>query len=187
MIKHLTLLIAFIVGTIASSVQAQNKEIQLKPGDQIGIRIGGVPSDEVVQISQNYRVSEQGTISLLYLDEVQAAGMKPSELQRKIEGLYKSKEIYTHPSVAVSVDTNGTERMVTVGGAVQKPGPVAYRSGLNLGAAIDMAGGFTPFGDRKRVKLIRNGKEFGPLNLSKAANQENEMQLEPGDRIVVPD
>jgi len=185
--KHLHLLIAIIVSIIAPALQAQNKELPLRAGDQIGIQISGISPEEVPQISHLYRISEQGTISLLYLDEVLAAGMKPSELERKIAGLYKSNEIYTHPTISISVDTTGTERVVTVGGAVTKPGPVAYRSGLNLAAAIDMAGGKTAFGDLRKVKLIRSGKEYGPLNLSKASNPDSEMLLEPGDRIVVPD
>jgi protein involved in polysaccharide export with SLBB domain len=187
MIKHLALILAILVSALAPSLQAQNKELPLKAGDQIGLQISGIPPEEVPQISHLYRISEQGTISLLYLNEVQASGIKPSELERKIAGLYKSSEIYTHPTISVSVDTTGTERVVTVGGAVQKPGPVAYRSGINIAAAIDMAGGKTPFGNMKKVKLVRSGKEYGPLDLSKTSNRDNEMLLEPGDRIVVPD
>lgn len=187
MTTYLHLLLATLLGIIAPALHAQNKELPLKSGDQIGIQISGIPPEEVQQISHNYRISEQGSISLLYLDEVQASGLKPSELERKIAGLYKSKEIYTHPTISISVDTTGTERVVTVGGAVQKPGPVAYRSGLNVAAAIDMAGGKTPFGNMKKVKLVRSGKEYGPLDLSKTSNRDNEMLLEPGDRIVVPD
>lgn len=187
MTKHLRYLLALIIGFNITAANAQNKELPLKSGDQIGIQISGIPPEEVSQISHLYRISEQGSISLLYLDEVQAEGLKPSELERKIASLYKGKEIYSHPTISISVDTTGTERVVTVGGAVQKPGPVAYRSGLNIAAAIDMAGGKTPFGNMKKVKLVRSGKEYGPLDLSKTGNRENEMLLEPGDRIVVPD
>ncbi len=167
-------------------LQAQNSEIALKIGDQISLQISGIPPEEVSQISHNYRVSDQGTISLLYLNEVQASGMKPSELERKIVSLYKGQEIYTHPTVTVNVDTTGIERVVTVGGAVTKPGPIPYRPGLTAGAALDSAGGATPFGKLRETKLIRSGKEF-VLDLRKAANRDSETAMEPGDRLVVPD
>jgi len=65
-----------------------------------------------LKISQTYRVSEVGTISLLDLNEVSVAGVKPAELERKIAALYKSKEVYTHPDVSVSIDSGATDSRV---------------------------------------------------------------------------
>lgn len=163
-------------------------ELPLTPGDQVGIQISGIPPEESTQINHLYRISEQGTISLLYLDSVQAAGLKPSQLEAKIVGLYKSKEIYTHPTVNVSIDSgSGTERLVYVSGAVTKPGPVPYRTGLTITKAISSAGGKTAFGRLSRVKLVRSGKAVGVFDLTKAGSAAGDTPLEPEDEIVVPD
>lgn len=183
MIRLLFLLLV-MVGTF---VQAQSREIPLRPGDQIGIQVSGIPPDEVTQISHMYRVSETGTISLLHLKEVSVAGVKPSELERKIASLYISKEIYTHPTVSVSIDATGTERVIYVSGAVTKPGPVPMRPGLTVSKAIAFAGGKTPFGKLSKVKLVRGGKPVGTLNLERAGSPDADTLLEPEDEVVVPD
>jgi polysaccharide export outer membrane protein len=172
----------------SSAVLAQNKELPLRAGDQFGVQISGVPADEVTQISHAYRISEKGTITLLYLEEVEAAGMKPSELEHKIATLYKSKEIYTHPNITVSVDTGSKEgsRVVYVSGEVKIPGGVAYRPGLTVGKAITSAGGPTPFGRMSKVNLKRNGTLLKVLNLSGKSN-DGDTSIEPEDEIIVPD
>jgi protein involved in polysaccharide export with SLBB domain len=48
--------------------------------------------------------------------------------------------------------------VVTVGGQVRTPGPVAYRKGLKLYEAIQTAEGITEFGAERRVRVIRDGK-----------------------------
>lgn len=183
-IFHLCLILVALCSPFA---QAQNREIPLRSGDQIGIKVSGIPPDEVTQISQTYRVSEVGTINLLYLNEVLVAGVKPSELERKIAALYKSKEIYTHPNVSVSIDSTGSERVIYVSGAVTKPGPVPMRPGLTVSKAIAFAGGKTPFGKLSKVKLVRGGRPVGQLNLERAGSPDADTLLEPEDEVVVPD
>lgn len=184
LIQLLTL--AYAMLAFSTGLHAQSRELPLRIGDQIGIQISGIPPEEVTQISHMYRVNEQGTINLLYLDEVRAAGLKPSELERSIAQLYKSKEIYTHPNVSITIDTNGTERVAYVSGAVVKPGMVAYRQGLTVAKAISSAGGGTPFAKLSKVELRRGGKTIGVLNLSRNA-ADGEVRVEPEDEIVVPD
>lgn len=167
---------------------AQSTETALSRGDVIGITISGIPPEEMMQIKNNYRISDRGTISLLYLDEVTAAGLKPSDLERKIEQLYKSKEIYTHPTVTISVDT-GTiqDRVVFVSGEVSKVGPVPFRPGLTASRALSSAGGGTPFAKLSKTKLVRKGQIVAELDLSKGGNADSATQLQPDDELVIPD
>ena len=124
--KHFILVLLSLL-TISHQLFAQSEQ-PLRAGDQIGITVSGIPPEEAVSMKNNYRISDRGTISLLYLSDVRAAGMKPSELEKTIEQLYKSKEIYTHPSVNISVDTGAvTDRIVYVNGEVTKVGQVPYR------------------------------------------------------------
>jgi polysaccharide biosynthesis/export protein VpsN len=186
--NRLLLIIATLLTLMQQHLAAQGTELPLGRGDQIGITISGIPPEELLQIKNNYRISDRGTISLLYLGEITAAGMKPSDLERKIEGMYKSKEIYTHPTVTISVDT-GTiaDRVVFVSGEVNKVGPVPFRPGLTASRAISSAGGGTPFARLSKTKLVRNGQVVAELDLSRGGNADSATQMQPDDELVVPD
>lgn len=172
---------------------AQNGELPLRASDKITISIGGVPTDEAVSISKTYTISDAGSINLLHINEIKAAGMKPSQLQKRIEEAYKSAEIYTHPTVTVSMDsTADSARLVFVNGGCLKNGPVPYRSGLTLMQAIGSAGGPTPYARTTKAQLTRtsaDGKRTTTvLDLKKITkNPTLDVQLQPDDQIIIPE
>jgi len=182
------LLIALLSNEVGSI--AQTGELPLKKGDRITISIGGIPDNEIAQIRNVYTVSDDGTIPLLYIGNVRAVGLKPSSLQRSIEQTYINQEIYTRPSVLVSIDggeSAATMRTVMVSGA-NKPGAVPYRQGMTISQAIMTAGGPTPFGSMKKVKLIRAGRPATIHNLSSNAGDPSvDIQVQPDDQIIVPE
>lgn len=169
---------------------AQTGELPLKKGDKITISIGGIPDNEIAQIRNVYTVSDEGMIPLLYIGSVRAVGLKPSALQRTIEQTYISQEIYTRPSVLVSIDGGenaATLRTVVVTG-VNKPGAVSYRQGMTITQAIMTAGGPSPFGNMKKVKLIRLGRPPSVHNVSNSAGDPSvDIQVQPDDQIIVPE
>ncbi|SKA81299.1 polysaccharide export outer membrane protein [Prosthecobacter debontii] len=167
---------------------AQSGELPLRPGDRITISVGAIPDNEVAQIKGVYTVSDNGTINLLHIGEVRASGLKPSALQRAIEQTYIREEIYTRPNVLVSIDSVGGAdmRQVTVTGVV-KPGGVPYQQGMTLSRAIMSAGGPTPFGSMKKVKLLRGGRA-SVHNLSTGIGNPNvDVLVQPDDQIIVPE
>jgi len=168
---------------------AQSGELPLRAGDRITISVGAIPDNEVAQIKGVYTVSDNGTINLLHIGEVRAVGLKPSALQRSIEQTYISREIYTRPNVLVSIDSvgGGDMRQITVTGVV-KPGGVPYQQGMTLSRAIMSAGGPTPYGNMKKVKLIRAGRSPTEHNLrSNTGNPSVDVQVQPDDQIIVPE
>jgi polysaccharide biosynthesis/export protein len=186
--KLLALLLAVVTGIAAPAAFAQaGGELPLRSGDRITISIGAIPDNEVAQIKGIYTVRDNGTINLLYIGEVRAAGLKPSNLERLIEQTYVSREIYTRPSVLVSIDGGDiTTRSVYVTG-VQKPGPVPYKPGLTLSQAIQMAGGPTAFSTMRKVRLTR-GTKTTEHNLSKyLGNPSIDVVLQPDDQINLPE
>jgi polysaccharide export outer membrane protein len=185
--SSLILLVAFLLGTIFAP--AQNGELALKAGDRVTITIAGIPDNEIVQISKVYTVADNGTINMPYIREVRAQGMKPSSLQRNIEQTYVSQEIYTRPTVTVSIDAgdNATTRLVYVISGCVKNGPVPYNNGMSLMKAIGVAGGFSPFARPSRTKLIRNG-QTQEIDLSKYSRDPSiDVPLQPEDQIIVPE
>lgn len=189
--RYLQLHLLFLV-TGQSALLAQRSEIPLTPGDRITITIGGVPADEVAQISKVYTISDSGTIPLLHINEVRAAGLKPSALQRAIETSYKSQEIYTNPVVSVSIDSAGagTDRVVYVSG-VNAPGPKPFKPGLTAMQSIMSGGGPTPYGSLKRTRVVRTNpdgtRQTLAVDLSKySTNPAVDIQLQPEDQVIVP-
>ena len=187
------LLLLLVVACNGTALRAQNSEIPLRPGDRISLTIGGVPSEEVPQISKVYTVSDSGTISLLHINEVKATGLKPSALQRAIESAYKSQEIYTNPVVTVSIDAtnDATARQVYVSG-VNQPGPKPYKPGLTAMQAIMAGGGPNPYARLSKTRIVRSNNDGSrqtiAVDLSKySSNPAIDVPLQPEDQVIVPE
>jgi polysaccharide biosynthesis/export protein len=187
--KTLFYFLATLALLLHSASSALAGELPLRPADRITISVGAIPDNEVAQIKGVYTVSDNGTINLLHIGEVRAVGLTPSALQRSIEQTYISREIYTRPNVLVSIDSMGGQdsRQVMVIG-VNKPGAVEYKQNMTLSQAIMTAGGPTPFGSMKKVKLVRAGRAPTVHNLSSGTgNPSVDVQVQPNDQIIVPE
>jgi protein involved in polysaccharide export with SLBB domain len=187
--KTLIQLIALTLAlTITTQVQAQNAI--LKPSDSVNVELK-VPAEDATNVtSLGLAISPQGTIKLSYIGEVQAVGLTPTQLARRIEAAYKAAEIYTNPTIHVNIAPNsqagGAAHIVTVGGEVKSGGKeVALRDGMTLYQAIMAAGGFTEFADTRRVKLIRKGSETLIDMKKTGARGAASMLLQDGDVIHV--
>ncbi len=137
------------------------QETMFKKGESITLRISGVPTEDVGLVSSKYGISDAGTIRLPYLKiAITAAGLKPSDLARKIEAAYRRAEIYTQPVIQVGADTteSAQSRFLSVVGEVKAPQGVGVAPGMKLMDAIARCGGFTDFADVKKVKLTRAGQ-----------------------------
>lgn len=187
----LTALLALIVPVKNSF--AQSGEVALQANDKVSISIGGVPADEAVSISKTYTISDSGSINLLHINEIRAAGMKPSQLQKRIEEAYKAAQIYTHPTVTITMDSNGIDtRLVYVNGGCQKNGPVPFRPGLTLMQAIGTAGGPSTFAKVNKTQLTRtsvSGQRSTTIHdLKKIAKDPSlDVSLQPNDQILIPE
>src|SRR5271165_1710922 len=91
---------------------------RLGPGDKLDIKVLG--ADELVG---QYEVQGDGTIRMLLLGDVPAAGLTAESLEDNISGKLKAGGFITKPSVSVSVLTY---RPFYILGEVAKPGAYAY-------------------------------------------------------------
>lgn len=164
---------------------AGNAVAQIKAETAIQITIQGVDQQEQARINGTYPVSASGTINVPYIGEVRAAGLMPMALAKSLEAAYRSREIYTNPTINVLADSRDTltERRVVVGGYVRRPGPVPLVNGMTVWQAIQAAGGENEFGSIKRVILRRKGKQQ-TLDLREARSKE--LVLEENDSVEVP-
>lgn len=157
----------------------------IRAGQAIELRINGVPTEEKSKFDGPYPVSQAGTINLPHLGLIRAAGLRSEQLAVSIQNAYRSQLIYTNPTVQVLVSSEHSLTMqeLTVGGQVTRPGPVKYQPGMTLYQAVAAAGGATPFGSMKRVKLYR-GPKMTQYDLTKG--QFMNVPVQPTDTIEVP-
>jgi polysaccharide export outer membrane protein len=103
------------------------------------------------ELNQSQKVRTDGKLSLPLVGEVDAGGKTVGQLQAELIELYKAQ--LKTPEVTVSLDASVTT--VTVSGAVNKPGKLAFERPTTVLQAIMEAGGPSTFGTLKRVRLMR--------------------------------
>ena len=154
------------------------------PEDVLSISVWKEP-----ELSRSVPVRPDGKISMPLLNDVQAAGLTPQQLGASIrDGL---KKFISEPEVTVIV-TAVNSRKVYVLGEVTRPGVFPLAPGMTVLQALAGAGTFTQFAKIKGIYLLRNenGKQVKhPFNYKavvKGENTEQNLELKPGDTIVVP-
>jgi polysaccharide export outer membrane protein len=175
-------LLVCIVADLPTPLHAQTAK--LRPGDQIELRLGGVPPEEISAVSSTYRIDPEGFINLPHIGKVRAAGLEQHELQSRIEAEYKLQQIYTRPTVIVNTQTG--DRFVNVDGQVRNPMRVPFTPDMTLLSAINAAGGVNEFADLKRVQLSRAGKSELVDIRQIRRDPSKDIPVQPGDTIFVP-
>ena len=167
-----------------ASFPTSAEEFILRPTDAIQLKIGGVPANDVKAVTGEYVIDGQGYINLPNLGRIKIAGLALSAAQTVIETGYRSHDIYTRPTITITMGT--VHRWVNVGGAIKIPQKIAYKPDLTVLASIDAAGGFLSAADQERVRLVR-ADEVMIIDTKKIrANPSLDIPLEPGDHIEVP-
>jgi polysaccharide biosynthesis/export protein len=146
------------------------------------------------EISSEVTVRPDGKVSMLLVNELQAAGLTPEELRLSIIKAATAQKLFTEePTVSVGVKQINS-RKVYISGAVGKPGPYPLNTPLDVLQLITIAGGLNEYAKAEEILLIRteNGTpksyRINYKDLEKGKNlAKNLMQLKPGDRIIVPE
>jgi polysaccharide export outer membrane protein len=134
-------------------------------------------------------VRPDGKISLPLLNDVQAAGLTPTQLAAQItESL---KKFVTNPQVTVIVTAINSQRIYILG-EVNRAGAYPLLPNMTVLQGLSSAGGFTLFANLKKIYMFRmeNGKQVKyPFNYKDVINgkaPEENVVLKAGDTIVVP-
>jgi polysaccharide export outer membrane protein len=128
---------------------AADPEYRIMPGDVLGVRILNQDS----MSNGHVRVRDDGKISLALVQDVEAAGLTPSELGQRLQTMMKAYVL--SPSVTVTVEES-RPLQVSVLGQVARPGQYEVARGSGLLAAIAAAGGLTEFANRDGLFVLRD-------------------------------
>jgi polysaccharide export outer membrane protein len=168
---------------VGRAAMAATAEYQIGPEDVLDISVWKNP-----ELSRKVPVRPDGKVSLPLVNDIQAAGLTPSELRTQLAA--RLAEFVPNAEVAVIVSEVQSLKVAVVG-AVKTPGRFMLKSPATVLECIALAQGLTEFAQSGRIVVLRqNGATTIriPFNYRKVADgseQEN-FFVKPGDIIVVP-
>ena len=195
-----------VPGAQAPGAQVPGTQTPAAPKPPAGVNIPtGVPTpadyvigpDDVLTIvfwrekdmSTEVGVRPDGKISLPLLNDVQAAGLTPDQL--RVALTEAASKFIEEPTVSVVVKQINS-RKVFITGQVGKQGPYPLGGPTTVLQLISMAGGVAEYADSKNITILRteNGRavtyKFNYKEVSKGRNLKQNIELKPGDTIIVP-
>ena len=148
---------------------AAELDYSLGPGDKVSIKV--LDSED---ITGNYTVGDNGTVSIPLIGELKAAGLSRAELEQEIARKLAQGYI-TNPKVSVAILTY---RPFFVLGEVAKPGGYPYVSGMRVLNAVALAGGYTYRANENYAIVTRHGEDRKATSMA---------PIQPDDIIRVPE
>ena len=143
------------------------------------------------ELSMVVPVRPDGKITMPLVDDLQATGKTPTELERDMEkalGKYIREPVVT---VIVTKSVGPINEQIRVIGEVNKPEVLAYRQDLTLLDVMIVVGGLTDFADGNNARIFRVA-EGGKLytvrlrDLLKRGDVSANVDMRPGDILIIP-
>ncbi len=162
-----------------SQVGASPSSDILNVGDKVRVIFGDITDPPVPLDTQ---IPESGMVTLHLGHKFNFKGQRRDQLEQGIRDYYITNGLYRIITVSIEVPP----RPITVGGEVRSPNTYPHPGKLTILKAIDLAGGFTEFADRRKVRIIRSA-QITTVNCKKAldAPAEHDVEIFPGDKIQV--
>jgi polysaccharide export outer membrane protein len=172
------------VSSQPTKAATEDPNYSIAPEDVLTIDVWKEP-----EISRTVPVRRDGKISLPLINDVQAAGLTPTQLGAEI--VEKLRATIVHPQVTVIVAQMSSLRIYILG-QVPRGGAYPLVPDMTVMQALSIAGGFTPYANVKKIYVMRkeNGADkIYPVNYKEVISgrkAEQNIHLKPGDTIVVP-
>jgi len=156
------------------------------PLDVVIVRVWGQP-----QLSGPVDIGADGNISLPLIGDVPADGLTKDQL--KLELTKRLSEFLNNPEVDVQIGKVNSKTYF-INGGVGHGGEFQLVKPTTILDALSGAGGFRDFTNTKKIYLLRtlpSGEtrrfDFNYKDVSKGKHMEQNIYLQPGDRIFVPE
>jgi len=169
------------------STEASSASVKVPPGYVVG------PADVLSivfyrdkEMSADVVVRPDGKISLPLLNEINAAGQTQEALRTTI--LEAASRILEDPDVTVQV-REIKSRNVYITGNVARPATYPLNGEMTVLQLIAVAGGLLEYADAKNIGVLSADGVRHKFNYKDVVRQKNiaqNIQLKPGDTVVVP-
>jgi len=160
-------------------------EYRIGPGDVLHVDVWKEPDT----MSPATMVRPDGKISVPMLGDVQAAGLRPADLQRVLTDKYA--EFIRNARVTVTIKEINSQKIYLIG-EVKKEGPIRLQAPMNVLQALAEAGGVTDYAKRKKIYILRTVKgrqmilRFDYDAVVRGSRIEQNLVLLAGDTVIVP-
>ncbi|MEN7973466.1 MAG: SLBB domain-containing protein [Verrucomicrobiota bacterium] len=172
----------------------QARDLVPGAGIEVSVEVDGIM--EVA--SHRAELNHQGIVTLPLVGDVKIGNMKPEAARSVIAETYGAYYVNS-PVVMLSVvddDAVGKWGFVTVLGRVNEPGrvPLAAQDGINLSAAIQLAGGFAASAKQSDIRVSRIDELGMKIQVSvdfnqigQSGNADDDILLVAGDIVYIPE
>ena len=179
----------------AAQSPAAQPQVQAPPADYV------IGADDVLivmfrrekDMSAEVIVRPDGKITLPLINDIQAAGLTTDQLRDKVTE--QAARFVESPTVTVIVKQINSRR-VFITGQVMKPGPYPIADRMTVMQLISTAGGLTEYAKKKDIVILREpaGRpgskptafKFNYDDVRKLKNLASNIELKPGDTVIVP-
>ena len=163
-------------------------DYRLGPGDEVIIDIWGANEDHVRQY-----ISPDGDIMVSQIGPVYLNGLTVSQAEEKVRRIFSGKYADMegdNPSSDVRLSLGQVRSIqINIMGEVATPGTYRLSGFSTLFHALYRAGGVTPIGSLRTVRVMRNGREVAVADIYEYlfdGNLSTDIRLQEGDVIIVP-
>lgn len=167
--------------------QATPEDYRLGPGDEVIVDIWGENERSLRQ-----EISPEGNIMIEQVGPVYLSGLSIKEADGKLRGIFG--QLYAgvsgeNPTSEIRV-TLGRLRTIQVNvlGEVSTPGTYRLSPFSTVFHALYRAGGVSPIGGLRDIRVMRGGREAARLDLYSyllEGRRDDDIRLEEGDAVVV--
>lgn len=177
-----------------NSSGSQSRALEAGDGVEVSVEVDGHMEVTLHRAELNH----QGVITLPLIGDVKVGGLKLAEARSVITGTYSA--YYVNPPVIMlrmmDTDAVGEWGYVTVLGKVNKPGrvPLQSHNGINLSAAVQLAGGFAPSAKQSEIRVTRKNPDGNTTKgtidfrqIGESGNADADILLIDGDIVFVPE
>jgi polysaccharide biosynthesis/export protein len=189
-----------VAASVAGSAQAPADQMPGAPAQPAGAIL---PDDYVIgpedvvavlfwrepDMSGDFTVRPDGKITLPLIGDTVAIGLKPEGLRNEIQ---KAAAKFLADANVTVIIKQINSRKVFITGQVNQPGAFALASPRTVLQLIALAGGLNEFADGDHITIMRTAGgqthvfKFNYKAVSKGNNLAQNIQLAPGDTVVVP-
>jgi len=181
---RIALVVSFLLTIMPVARAEETADFTIRPGDILQVTVWKEEG-----MDRELVVLPDGTITFPLIGTVSVQNLTTSAAQT----LVKEKLKKSIPDAAVTVMVKAPlGHTVNVLGQVLKPGEILMGRRMNVMQAISQAGGLTPYASEGSVVVLRNVNgekksiEYPYDDISRGRHLEKDVDLVPGDVIVVP-
>lgn len=164
------------------AVESVPPDFVIGPEDVLGVLFWREP-----EISGDVTVRPDGMITLPLVGDIKAAGRRPEALRDEIQ--LAAAKYLTEPNATVLMRQINS-RKVYITGEIKAPGHYPLTAPRTVMQLIALAGGPTEFAKKEEISILREGRtqafKFNYKEIEKGKKLEQNIQLQPGDTVIVP-